>query len=176
MAKSPELIKDRYTFQELHRKAKRCVEILWSNSREQEKLFFEDSDCFRGGFFSFLARLAILAGGKSFYFIAVKPDPIGYFFASFNKYPAFVLSAAHAEKDYLRLLNEDPGGSPADALAHNSERYILYSKDGSWFIYGDRVSELAVLSLPRAMLAPARAAFPFRLIQNASLDDFARGQ
>lgn len=102
---------------------------------------FHAEDFFRG-MQSFLAGL-----GESRWFLAViDPDPVGYFFRHFGKYPIIEISAGDTADDYQNMLRDDPGNSPADAIASNSTIILLYSDSGRWAIYGDRDYELAVIS------------------------------
>lgn len=81
-----------------------------------------------------------------FAFVGLRPDPFRYFFYHFSKYPAIVFQPAHSEADYCRLLQSDPGGSPADALAYNTWGYVVLPLSGGWITYGDDSSEIAIFS------------------------------
>ncbi|ASL46815.1 hypothetical protein bAD24_III05455 [Burkholderia sp. AD24] len=82
----------------------------------------------------------------AFAFVGLRPDPFNYFFHHFSKYPAIVFQPAHSEADYCRLLQSDPGGSPADALAYNTRGYVVLPISGGWITYGDESSEIAIFS------------------------------
>jgi len=81
-----------------------------------------------------------------FAFVGLRPDPFNYFFRHFSKYPAIVFQPAHSEADYCRLLQSDPGASPADALAYNTWSYVVLPLSGGWITCGDDSSEIAIFS------------------------------
>lgn len=92
----------------------------------------------------------------SFVFVGLRPDPFGYFFRHFSKYPAIIFRPSHTELDYCTLLQSDPGGSPADALAYNTRGYVVLPTAGDWITFGDDSSEIAVFSGTPEVVAFAR--------------------
>jgi len=46
----------------------------------------------------------------------------------------------------MQALHEDPGGSPADAIAYNSDVMLVYPQSGPWAIYGDREMEIGIVA------------------------------
>ena len=90
---------------------------------------------------SFLGRV-----GENRWFLAVvDPDPKDYFYHHFGKYSVVEMAADDTDDDYLRIAQEDPGSSPADAIGFNSHVVLLFSYSGTWAIYGDRGYELGVV-------------------------------
>jgi hypothetical protein len=72
------------------------------------------------------------------YYIVLDPDPISYFAAEFNKYPVLEIRSNDSCEAYLAALNEDPGGSPADAIGINWNEYGLIPPSVNWLIWGRR--------------------------------------
>jgi hypothetical protein len=90
---------------------------------------------------SFLSQIE-----ESRLFLAViEPDPKDYFFHHFGKYSIVEMSVEDTNDDYLRIAQEDPGNSPADAIGFNSRVVLLFSSSGRWAIYVDRDYELGIV-------------------------------
>lgn len=113
-----------------------------------ELVFFDSSIVTTRHYYRFVRDLLRFTESSedSFAFIGLRPDPFKYFFHHFSKYPAIVFQPSHNEADYCRLLQADPGGSTADALAYNTWSYIVLPLSGGWITYGDDSSEIAAFS------------------------------
>jgi hypothetical protein len=60
-----------------------------------------------------------------FLLVVTDPDPYSYFWENFNWLPVIRIDYQLEFKEYIRLLNADPGGSPADAIIHNSNQVVV---------------------------------------------------
>jgi hypothetical protein len=98
--------------------------------------------------------------------VSLKPDPLNYFHHHFSKYPAVVFRPEHDVRDFVDSLNADPGGSPADAISNNSERYVVLPLPGDWIIYADLKQELAAMSGPTDIIDFARKHYPFNVFES----------
>ncbi|CAG4893547.1 hypothetical protein [Paraburkholderia gardini] len=121
-------------------------------------LYFDSAIVATRRFFQFVRALQDYIGANrySFAFVALRPDPFAYFHDNFDKYPAIVFGSDHNESEYVSALAADPGGSPADALAFNAERYVVFPDGDDWFVYADEAKETAALSGSRGLVAFAR--------------------
>jgi len=96
-------------------------------------------------FFWFARDLALVAGSSHLSLMVLKPHPESYFLRNFGTLPYAIFSTAdHADK-YIRIVNEDPGESPADAIIHNSDVVAIWPASQSWCLYGVREFEIAVI-------------------------------
>ena len=81
---------------------------------------------------------------ERWFLAVVEPDPEDYFFRHFGKYSIIEMSVNDTTDEYRRILLEDPGDSPADAIMINSTIMMLASDSGRWAIYVDQGMELAI--------------------------------
>lgn len=119
------------------------VERLALASSDCAVLYFDAIDVATPPFFELIRSMLAYEGVSEFVVLAVRPDPFAYFHRHFEKYPAFVVGPEHGEADYA-FLHADPGGSPADALVYNAQRYAVLPTQGDWFIYGNWTRETGV--------------------------------
>jgi hypothetical protein len=98
-------------------------------------------------FFCDVQRMTARAGDASFTIAVMKPDPDDYYYASFGKFPLLQFTNEEAAGRYVTAIHEDPGESPADAIAYNSEVIIIYPPSGRWAIYGDRNLEIGIFAV-----------------------------
>lgn len=121
-------------------------------SSNRTVLYFDTIDIATPPFFELIRSMLAYQGASAFVVLAVSPDPFTYFHHHFGKYPAFVLGPEHDEDDYYAFLHADPGGSPADALVYNAQRYAVLPTQGDWFIYGNWTRETgALIGSPEVM-------------------------
>ncbi|HYO79407.1 MAG TPA: hypothetical protein VE010_23275 [Thermoanaerobaculia bacterium] len=122
---------------------------------------FDDTLVFTAHFDEIRQELFRMAGGVPLYFASLEPDPVGYFFAHFGKYPLIRYDTAVDGDGFRKPLNEDPGGSPADAIMTNTERFAMFPRDLSWLLYADRGWELAIaVAFVQETAAQLLSAFP----------------
>ncbi|MFM0248660.1 hypothetical protein [Paraburkholderia sediminicola] len=121
---------------------------LLQRAPQQEVVYFDSAIVTTRYFYQFvndLFRFANVAA-DSFAYVGLRPDPVGYFFHHFSKFPAIIFQPTDSEADYCTMLQADPGGSPADALAFNTWAYVVLPSSGDWIAYGDDSKEIAVFS------------------------------
>jgi hypothetical protein len=123
-------------FQELLLEAKTLVFI--DSGREPtvlQRLVFDDAQLCTADFANLLQSLMRLSGGSRAYYLVLRPDPIHYFHEHFKKYPLLQIDRDDSAKTYLAALNEDPGGSPADAVGINWSAAVIFPPGTNWFIH-----------------------------------------
>lgn len=122
--------------------------LQWSQPVGRKRILPLESDLIMQR--TFLEKLQTMVAAthcSHWYLAVVEPDPEDYFFHHFGKYPVLRISASDEPDAILSALHEDPGGSPADAMAYNSRILWIFPADESWAIYVDRDRELASLAL-----------------------------
>jgi len=82
-----------------------------------------------------------LSGDPNAAYVVLDPDPIQYFHRHFKKYPALEIANGDTADDYIHALNEDPGGSPADAVGTNCWEWVIVPPSIKWFIHALRDSD-----------------------------------
>lgn len=117
-------------------------------------------------FFNHLKRYLLNVGESSFWVTAIDPDPKLYFGANFEFFGAIEFTDSDTGEDYLAALNNHPGDSPADALAHNSNLLMFFSQTHKWAVYGDRGADIAICAF-----ADRRQMEIFRSIYGSDLLD-----
>lgn len=85
-------------------------------------------------------------GESKFWLSVIEPEPRTYFFKHFGQFGSLECRVEDSDREYIRYLNQDPGGSPADAIIHNSNLIAVCSASREWVIVGDRASESSVLA------------------------------
>jgi hypothetical protein len=98
-------------------------------------------------FFRDAQRLTKRSGDASFTFAVLRPDPDKYFHAHFGKFPVLRFTDADPGQRFIDEVHEDPGDSPADAIAYNSEALLVYPPSERWMIYGDRNVEIGIVAV-----------------------------
>ena len=97
-------------------------------------------------FWNYALGVASLLSERVIYFGVLDPHPTEYYFQNFRKYPWLKIDPEQTNPaSIIAELHEDPGASPADALATNSNLLAVYPPDLRWLILGDRTLEVAVL-------------------------------
>ena len=126
-------------------------------------LSFDDAATCTRGFAGLLQSLLSWSEDQEAYYMVLKPDPIWYFHKQFAKYPIVSIRQGDSTEVYLASLNEDPGGSPADAAGTNCYEWVILPASHRWFVHcmrdaGDKGGHLWI---PKAMLEQTTAAFPW---------------
>jgi hypothetical protein len=98
-------------------------------------------------FFRDAQRLTTRAGDVSFTFAVLRPDPDNYYHAHFGKFPLLRFTDVDAVQCFIDEVHEDPGDSPADAIAYKSEAILIYPRSERWAIYGDRDVEIGIVAV-----------------------------
>jgi hypothetical protein len=159
---------DNEEFERILRDAKECA--VYDNNQqviaELERLTFDCVEFHTRHFFEFLCKLMEWSKDSHFRYIVLEPDPFSYYFTHFSKYPLFEISIDDSDEAYINALNEDPGGSPADAVGTNWFRYVILPPSKKWFIHGQqdaRSGEGGNLFVPIGWSDKAREIYPFEL-------------
>ena len=135
-------VEDENDFKRIFLEARTCAYI--DSGRQPSsllRLVFDDSMTVTSRFAELLQDLMARADEKACTYVVLDPDPVHYFFRHFNKYPVVEIARGDGAKDYLRFLNEDPGGSPADAIGTNCWAWVVLSPSLRWFVHALRSSE-----------------------------------
>lgn len=111
---------------------------------------------FTRGFFNKVKALLAISGDAALFLSSIDPDPWEYFHRHFGSFGAITLTTEDTDAEYLRGLNVDPGGSPADALMHICNVLAVIPSGRRWAIVADREADLAVCAF---MNASDRGAF-----------------
>lgn len=82
---------------------------------------------------------------RELHLVSADENAESYFFANFKKYPAFRLPVTGLDM-FHQLLFADPGGSSADAIAYNCDRFFVIPDKQRWLIYADRPEEKMVVA------------------------------
>jgi hypothetical protein len=97
-------------------------------------------------FFREAQRRTTRAGDLSFTFAVLRPDPDNYYYAQFGKFPLLRFTELDTVQRFIDEVQEDPGDSPADAIAYNSGAILVYPASERWASYGDRDVEIGVVA------------------------------
>ena len=122
---------------------RRLPEFVFS-SNYSGFLFFAFDKIFTKDFFRRTEKFLRKFDEDIFWLSVMDPDPKEYFFNHFRHYGIIECIVDDTDSDYLDALNADPGGSPADALIHNSNIIAVVSPSADWIIHGDRAADVAV--------------------------------
>lgn len=122
--------------------AKTCTFI--DSARESttlKRLVFDDASTCTYEFGDMLLQLMQWSGDPVANYIVLDPDPVHYFHRLFNKYPVLEIAVGDTSADYLKFLNEDPGGSPGDAVGTNFNAWAIVPPSLKWFVHALRSSD-----------------------------------
>jgi len=156
-----------------------AFDSLWSRATDgmrtlqqhasHELVYFDSAIVTTRHFYRFVRELLRFTdtATDSFAFVGLRPDPFGYFFSHFSKFPAIVFQPEDDEMNYCTKLQTDPGGSPADALAFNTWAYVVMPQAGGWIAYGDDSKETAAFASSHEATAFARATLTRDLVHVA---------
>ncbi|HKO55125.1 MAG TPA: hypothetical protein VJ276_04560 [Thermoanaerobaculia bacterium] len=120
----------------------------------------EFDEFWTGRLFRDLKALSCAIGDEGFTLAVLKPDPTDYFFHHFKKCPILRFSLEESDRDYFGRINADPGSSPADAVAVNSDVVLAYAESLRWAVYGSRHWEIAAMAAMDEGVADAVRATP----------------
>lgn len=99
-----------------------------------------------GDFFSDALKVAQDLGEECIFWGLLRPDPVSYFFSHFGYFPWLRILPGDSPREVVAALHQDPGGSPADALALNFEVVVIYGRSLRWIIVGDQALEIGLLA------------------------------
>lgn len=109
------------------------------------KLFFENSVEDTQEFYNLLIKFIKEIGDKRVVFFTITPDSESYFYHHFKKYSTALFSVEENYDSFITFLQNDPGDSPADALAFNAEVATMFSESNSWGLITSKKSEMGVI-------------------------------
>src|SRR5438309_290853 len=113
-------IENKDEFRKIFLQARTCVYI--DSGREAtplQRLTFDDAAISTSKFAELLQNLMKWSTDSAAHYVVLDPDPVHYFYQLFNKFPVLEIAYGDSPREYLKALNEDPGGNPADALGTN---------------------------------------------------------
>jgi hypothetical protein len=120
-------------------KARECTYIDSRRIQTSLKLVrFDDAEICTGRFAEFIQLLMEWSGDTAASYLVLDPDPVHYFHHYFNKYPLIEISRGDSSESYLSHLNEDPGGSPGDAVGTNWWSIVIVPESIKWFVHALR--------------------------------------
>lgn len=134
-------VEDKDEFNKLFLEARTCVYIDSGRYHTAlRRLVFDDAEICTMKFVSLLQGLMEWSGDGATYYVVLDPDPRYYFHRLFNRYSTLEIKRGDSAKDYLAFLNEDPGGSPADAVGTNWWACAVVPLSRTWFVHALRAS------------------------------------
>jgi hypothetical protein len=124
---------------------------------------FDDAGTCTTEFGAFLHRLMQLSADEMCHYVVLDPDPKHYFLHHFKKYPIIEIRSEDTLDQYIASLNEDPGGSPPDAIGTNCYEWLIIPQSHLWFVHCLRSNNDSGghLWLPERWIEDARAAYPW---------------
>lgn len=126
-------------FQNVFLRAREGVYIDSGRTPTQlRKLTFDDAEVCTSKFANLLQKLMEYSSDSIAHYVILDPDPVHYFHRHFKKYPALEIALGDSAEAYLSFLNEDPGGSPADAVGTNWWACVIVPPSLNWFIHALR--------------------------------------
>lgn len=106
-----------------------------------QRLTFDDADICTRRFGAVVLALMRWSCDNVANYIVLRPDPVYYFNAHFNRYPVLEISQSDSTTEYLDAMNQDPGGSPPDAVGSNWWECVFVPPSRQWFVHALRSSE-----------------------------------
>jgi len=157
-------IEKKADFERTFLEAKTCVFI--DSGRYQtslQRLIFDDAEICTTKFANLLQLLMEWSDDLAAAYVVLDPDPVHYFYRLFNRYPAIEIAHGDSARDYLQLLNADPGGSPADAVGTNWWTCVIVPTSGKWFVHAlrDSGSNGGHLWIPPQWLPKVSEVYPY---------------
>ena len=131
-----------------------------------ERLTFDSVEFHSRTFLHFLRKLMEWSGDKSFQYAVLNPDPINYFFASFQRYPLIEIAVDDTADASIAALTEAPDASPADAIGTNWSEYVIVPPSKQWCIHAKRDArsgEGGHLWVPQTWSDKVKEVYPYAL-------------
>ena len=157
-------IEEKAEFENVMKCAYTCVYI--DSGRETtllRRLTFDDANILTQPFRQLLTGLMERSAFDKVTYAVLRPDPVHYFRRFFHKFPVVEVKNDDPPEEYLRILNEDPGNSPADAIGINWLEAVIAPASNKWFVHalrdsGDRGGHLWI---PEPWMKSISTEFPF---------------
>ena len=130
-------ITDKEEFRSVLIRANECshVDSGRSPSAGMTRLVFDDVQHLTFEFADLIQSLLNASRDPAAFWIVLNPDPVDYFHRHFKRYPVLEISAGDTRESYISHLNEDPGGSPVDAIGINCYTWLVAPLSGKWFAH-----------------------------------------
>jgi len=127
------------------------------------RLTFDDVEVRTLHFPNLLQKLMEWSGDSTAHYVVLDPDPVHYFHRHFNKYPVLEIAVGDSPEAYISSLNEDPGGSQADAVGINWWACVVVPPSIKWFVHALRSErdDSGHLWVPSAYVDRVRAVYPY---------------
>lgn len=127
------------------------------------RLTFDDAEVCTLKFANLLQELMEYSGDSTVYYVVLDPDPVHYFHRHFKKYPVLEISLGDSPESYISSLNQDPGGSPADAIGINWWTCVIVPPSLKWFVHALRSDrdDSGHLWIPTDYLDRVRVVYPY---------------
>jgi len=106
-----------------------------------QRLVFDDAMTCTVVFAEMLHGLMEWSEEPSCNYVVLEPDPVHYFHRLFGKFPAIEIARSDSARTYIEFLNQDPGGSPADAVGTNCWAWVIVPPSIGWFVHALRSDE-----------------------------------
>ncbi|HET9182503.1 MAG TPA: hypothetical protein VFP59_10240 [Candidatus Angelobacter sp.] len=103
-----------------------------------KRLNFDDAQICTNEFAKLLQTLLERSHDATAHYLVLDPDPVHYFYRNFGKYPALEIERGDSSDAYISMLNEDPGGSLADAVGTNWWTCVVVPPSLKWFAHALR--------------------------------------
>jgi hypothetical protein len=164
-------IEEKAAFDKLFLEARTCIYI--DSGREQttlQRLIFDDAEIRTTKFATLLQCLMRWSGDQVANYIVLDPAPVHYFHHHFNRYPALEIAQGDTAREYLALLNADPGGSPADAVGINWWACVIVPPSIKWFVHAlrDSGNNGGHLWIPPHWIEKVAEVYPYARIEAAA--------
>jgi hypothetical protein len=158
------LIESTAEFDKILLEAKTCVYVDSGRYHTAlSRLIFDDAEIRTTQFAHLLLQLMEWSGDRVAHYAVLDPDPVHYFHRLFGKYPVLEICRDWTAEEYLRYLNSDPGGSPADAIGINWWACVIVPPSRKWFVHAlrDSGNNGGHLWLPSEWLTKIAQIYPY---------------
>lgn len=128
-----------------------------------KRLIFDDVEICTRDFAKLLQNLIGWSADPRAAYVILDPSPIYYFWDRFKKFPAVEFEAGDSPEVYVSALNEDPGGSPVDAIGTTWWECVVVPPSNKWFVHALRHESDAGghLWIPAEWNESVRKAYPY---------------
>ena len=117
------------------------------------KFYLIDFDyIYSSNFFNIAQKIMKNFNEEKFFLMVIDPDPEEYFYKNFGKFSLIEASDNDSSEDYLKILDADPGDSPADSILSNSFKMVIYGDSLQWALLADRENELSILGISKSLI------------------------
>lgn len=146
-----DFVKNKKEYENYNRK---FLNIFKENTPFERNPFNTRFNYFLGFDFDFVYDELFFTGIKSFLskikdekliFYTINPHPEEYFYKHFGKFSVFEIGINNTDEDLNKIMTTNPGDSPADSLAINSNDIAWFSNSDDWGIICSRDWEISIV-------------------------------